>query len=105
MKRNRFFKKIFPIFSKSYIKYSLILFSGLFLGWLVFHGKGGIPVENTAAINEDHKEEGTIWTCAMHPQIRMDKPGKCPICGMELIPLSQSGNASVDPEAIHLGDE
>lgn len=34
-------------------------------------------------------EEGKIlyWTCAMHPQIRRDGPGECPICGMELIPV------------------
>src|SRR5438046_933200 len=24
---------------------------------------------------------GTIWTCPMHPQIRRDGPGTCPICG------------------------
>lgn len=27
------------------------------------------------------------WTCSMHPQIRLSKPGKCPICAMELIPM------------------
>ncbi len=32
----------------------------------------------------------TIWTCSMHPQIRMPKPGLCPICGMKLIPLKIS---------------
>ncbi len=26
-----------------------------------------------------------LYTCSMHPQIIRDKPGKCPICGMELI--------------------
>ena len=31
--------------------------------------------------------EGTIWTCPMHPQIRRDGPGQCPICGMALEPL------------------
>ena len=29
-----------------------------------------------------------IWTCSMHPQIRMPQPGKCPLCGMDLIPLA-----------------
>lgn len=29
------------------------------------------------------------WTCSMHPQVRMDRPGQCPICGMSLIPVSQ----------------
>jgi len=26
-----------------------------------------------------------IWTCPMHAQIKMEKPGKCPICGMTLV--------------------
>ena len=29
---------------------------------------------------------GTIWTCPMHPEIRQDHPGSCPICGMALEP-------------------
>ena len=33
---------------------------------------------------------GTIYTCPMHPQIRQDKPGNCPICGMALEPLVPS---------------
>ncbi len=31
-----------------------------------------------------------IWTCSMHPQIRRDGPGKCPICGMDLVPVKKS---------------
>lgn len=27
-----------------------------------------------------------VWTCSMHPQVRLPKPGKCPICGMPLVP-------------------
>ncbi len=30
---------------------------------------------------------GTVYTCPMHPEIRQDKPGNCPICGMTLEPL------------------
>lgn len=41
-------------------------------------------------------EAGTIWTCSMHPQIRLPKPGKCPICGMDLIPLKKSSGAGKD---------
>jgi P-type Cu+ transporter len=26
----------------------------------------------------------TVWTCPMHPEIRRDAPGACPICGMAL---------------------
>ena len=43
----------------------------------------------------------------MHPQIRMEEPGDCPICGMDLIPLqtSGSGDATVDLDAIQLSVE
>ena len=30
---------------------------------------------------------GTIYTCPMHPEVRQDHPGDCPICGMALEPL------------------
>ena len=36
-------------------------------------------------------QEQTWWTCSMHPQIRQPKPGKCPICFMDLIPVSTAG--------------
>ena len=42
--------------------------------------------------------DGEIWTCSMHPQIRMTNPGACPICGMNLIPISQLPNAKDDLE-------
>jgi Cu(I)/Ag(I) efflux system membrane fusion protein len=42
------------------------------------------------ATTRDHgKQAATQWTCSMHPQIRSDKPGKCPICSMDLVPVSR----------------
>lgn len=32
------------------------------------------------------KTDGAVWTCPMHPEIRRDAPGSCPICGMALEP-------------------
>lgn len=29
------------------------------------------------------------WTCSMHPQVRLPGPGKCPICGMDLVPVER----------------
>jgi len=55
---------------------------GLILGWLLFGGK--------SSPNHDHKITETkqrVWTCSMHPSVRQNEPGKCPICGMDLIPL------------------
>ncbi len=46
------------------------------------HEQGSLESEHAA------HEQGAVWTCSMHPQIRMDKPGQCPICGMDLIPAA-----------------
>lgn len=37
-----------------------------------------------------------VWTCSMHPQIRQPKAGKCPICGMDLIPVATDSGDSAD---------
>jgi P-type Cu+ transporter len=42
--------------------------------------------------------EGTIWTCPMHPQIRRNGPGQCPICGMALEPLEPTLDEPANPE-------
>ncbi len=41
---------------------------------------------------------GAIWTCPMHPEIRQDHPGTCPICGMALEPEAPSAQAAPNPE-------
>ncbi len=33
------------------------------------------------------KKKTLYWTCAMHPSVRMEEKGKCPVCGMNLIPV------------------
>ena len=45
---------------------------------------------------------GTIWTCPMHPQIRRDGPGACPICGMALEPLEPSLEEGQNPELVDM---
>jgi Cu+-exporting ATPase len=41
---------------------------------------------------------GTIYTCPMHPQIRRNAPGPCPICGMALEPLTVTADSGPNPE-------
>ena len=44
--------------------------------------------------------EGAIYTCPMHPQVRRDAPGDCPICGMALEPEMPSLDDEENPELI-----
>ena len=41
---------------------------------------------------EADARQKVIWTCSMHPQIQEDEPGKCPLCGMDLIPAESAGD-------------
>ena len=41
---------------------------------------------------------GTIYTCPMHPEVRQEGPGSCPICGMVLEPLTASVDVAPNPE-------
>src|SRR6185295_10826251 len=41
---------------------------------------------------------GTIYTCPMHPQIRQEGPGACPICGMALEPETPSADEGPNAE-------
>ncbi len=43
---------------------------------------------------------GTIYTCPMHPQIRQNQPGNCPICGMSLEPLLPELEEEENPELV-----
>jgi len=36
-----------------------------------------------------HNTKGTLYTCPMHPEVVKDAPGKCPGCGMDLIPMER----------------
>jgi len=46
--------------------------------------------------------EGSIWTCPMHPEIRRDGPGSCPICGMALELLEPTLEEGANPELIDM---
>jgi membrane fusion protein, copper/silver efflux system len=72
------------ILNSQWFKYAAMMVIGLFLGWLMFKDS------DVAHVGHDHDEttENTIWTCSMHPHIRQPEPGKCPLCGMDLIPAS-----------------
>jgi Cu(I)/Ag(I) efflux system membrane fusion protein len=95
-------------------KYNIYIFAiaalaiGLLLGKFLF--KSTIPIANELHSEHQTSEfEADIWTCSMHPQIRQNEPGDCPICGMDLIPADQSSSSNsngfqMTAEAIQLAN-
>ena len=56
------------------------------IGVAVLRTAPGDSATKTAAM-------GTVYTCSMHPQVRLPRPGKCPICSMPLIPTKTAAPA------------
>ncbi|GAB3221012.1 efflux RND transporter periplasmic adaptor subunit [Algoriphagus aestuariicola] len=84
-------KKLFE--NKTILVVCTLILGGL-IGWILK------PGAETAEALHDHgaeSAENSIWTCSMHPQIRLEEPGSCPICGMDLIPANQASSGSGNP--------
>lgn len=77
----------------------LSMIAGLIIGWAVFH--------RDHPHNHQSSEGHTMYTCSMDPQVRQDHPGKCPICGMDLIPVSETHatTKAINPNAVMMSDE
>ncbi|MBW2454383.1 MAG: hypothetical protein JRI68_07725, partial [Deltaproteobacteria bacterium] len=82
----------------------LALLVGLAIGGTAIGGKPSGGAE-AGGDGHDHGAESkdTIWTCSMDPQIKLPEPGKCPICGMDLIPL-ETGTEEASPTEVVLNE-
>ena len=85
----------------------VVLAAGLGLLAGVWLGRGCAPQPSrsqvTSALEPVHAAPEEIWTCSMHPQIRQPKPGLCPLCEMDLIPVAMdSSPESFSPRQISL---
>ena len=82
------------------------LILGLLLGWAFFGGGNTEKIEEqevTEGMGVEHAHDaGEVWTCSMHPQIREDGPGQCPICGMDLIPVNTTEARAVGEGQIQM---
>lgn len=90
------------LFSNKIALLSLTLLIGVLLGW------GFSALTSPKPDAHAHAEgEGlpSIWTCSMHPQIRLPEKGDCPICGMDLIPADQESAGTSNSQAFQMTPE
>jgi Cu(I)/Ag(I) efflux system membrane fusion protein len=45
--------------------------------------------EVEAHVEHAHDGEVAYYTCSMHPSVKSDEPGTCPICSMDLVPVTR----------------
>src|ERR1700704_6257566 len=43
------------------------------------------------------------YTCTMHPSVHAEAPGKCPICGMDLVPVMKKNSDATSPAPTSTG--
>ncbi|HVT61347.1 MAG TPA: efflux RND transporter periplasmic adaptor subunit [Thermoanaerobaculia bacterium] len=79
----------------------LFLFRGVLVEW--FTGGGPRGAAGVSGGGDAHAAAGgaaaapgeiAYYTCSMHPSVRQQRPGKCPICAMNLIPVRRAEAAS-----------
>jgi len=51
---------------------------------------------------ESANKAGQVYTCPMHPEVRRDRPGMCPECGMNLV-LAKAGHEEYEGHDKHAG--
>lgn len=76
------------------IKYMLIVIIIFMIGFFI--GKKKHISRNHESSSASVLKDRTIWTCSMHPQIKLPKKGLCPICAMDLISLQSNTNDEGD---------
>lgn len=61
-----------------------------------------------SSVADKHVEKPAVlqkWTCSMHPQIITNKPGKCPICAMDLIPMAADSSAGIETRELVVSEQ
>ena len=93
------------LFSWTGLKFIIAVILAFVLGFVVSDIRiSTAPVTELRHISDSTENEQQWWTCSMHPQIRQPKPGKCPICFMDLIPVTTE-HADTGPRQISFSKE
>jgi len=87
--------------------FALLAAALLALAFVAGRSCGPTPPEQTG--HEEHPAADApaaapeVWTCAMHPSVRLPEPGQCPICFMDLIPANADGGGDdLGPRTLRL---
>ncbi len=80
----------------------LLLIAGMAIGYFLAPRSTAAADGDAGGETAPAKSGPTTWTCSMHPQIKLPKQGKCPICFMDLIPLEQDTGEDLGPRQLRM---
>lgn len=87
-------------FSKPTVRFVIAVILAFVAGYIV---RG--PGSQRGLSDSGQQSVSQKWTCSMHPDIIRDKPGKCPKCGMDLIPMPGDAVGGVGPRELVVSEE
>lgn len=79
----------------------VILLIGIFSGRMMAPRSSNT---NVNSVKENQTKKKQTYTCSMHPQIRSDKPGNCPICSMPLVPITDQEQSEENAQTLKLSE-
>ncbi len=75
--------------------------AGIWTARMIWSPAGPVHEHPEQQAHSTVEEQARVWTCSMHPQIRLPHPGRCPICAMDLIPVTeQSGRGAGEARSL-----
>lgn len=78
-----------------------IIIASLMLFSMGFAFAQGTDSNSISPMKPLSSEKVVTYTCSMHPEINSDKPGKCPVCGMDLVvKAAPQYTCSMHPEIV-----
>lgn len=98
-------KKI--IITRKYVMAICCVIVGVLLGKWIFTTDKDVQTPHQHHHSDPHHQSHSTsdWTCSMHPQIHQDHPGKCPICGMDLVEQKSNVERGLSEAMVNLSDE
>jgi len=94
-------KSLINNIKENFRAYIIVLFIGAAFAYMI------IPSSGTSIQKQHNTEKSSgseVWTCSMHPQIKMPEKGDCPICGMDLI-IQKNTDTNTSPYVIKMRPE
>ncbi len=93
--------KLINLSKREGVLITIALVVGVILGAIIFNSA---EQNNDTHVQQTEKSQTTTWTCSMHPQIRQNEPGLCPLCAMDLVPVAsnQSEDENINPNEIQM---